>query len=200
MRDQMMLTLLVYRDRGRRCQTADQIHRYEGRVDRNRNQAIGILLGRPFEPGGKAGERPEAGKRTIWQDQKREGIKTAGIAIGADRDFLHLRRQPGQKMRDQRLAPQLHEGFIGAAQARPGATGEDQTGNHVLIKPGIKPGIKRASSGDQTGANDGDRTRDNRYHKPALYQLSYVRHQMRCIKRGGSYCAHPVPVNVLGVK
>ncbi len=27
------------------------------------------------------------------------------------------------------------------------------------------------------GANDGDRTRDNRYHKPALYQLSYVRHQ-----------------------
>lgn len=26
------------------------------------------------------------------------------------------------------------------------------------------------------GANDGDRTRDNRYHKPALYQLSYVRH------------------------
>ena len=28
----------------------------------------------------------------------------------------------------------------------------------------------------ETGANDGDRTRDNRYHKPALYQLSYVRH------------------------
>ena len=27
------------------------------------------------------------------------------------------------------------------------------------------------------GANDGDRTRDNRYHKPALYQLSYVRHK-----------------------
>ncbi len=30
----------------------------------------------------------------------------------------------------------------------------------------------------KTGANDGDRTRDNRYHKPALYQLSYVRHRM----------------------
>ncbi|GAL98312.1 hypothetical protein AA0312_0133 [Acetobacter tropicalis NRIC 0312] len=29
------------------------------------------------------------------------------------------------------------------------------------------------------GANDGDRTRDNRYHKPALYQLSYVRHTAR---------------------
>ena len=26
------------------------------------------------------------------------------------------------------------------------------------------------------GANDGARTRDNRYHKPALYQLSYIRH------------------------
>jgi hypothetical protein len=158
MRDQMMLTLLVYRDRGRRCQTADKIHRYEGRVDRNRNQAIGILLGRPFEPGGKAGERPEAGKRAIWQNQKREGIKTAGIAIGADRDFLHLRCQPGQKMRDQRLAPQLHECFIGAAQARPGATGEDQTSNHVLIKPGIKPGIKR---GIKRGSNWGERRGSN---------------------------------------
>ena len=28
------------------------------------------------------------------------------------------------------------------------------------------------------GARDGDRTRDNRYHKPALYQLSYSRHKM----------------------
>lgn len=31
-----------------------------------------------------------------------------------------------------------------------------------------------------TGANDGDRTRDNRYHKPALYRLSYVRHTVSC--------------------
>ena len=29
----------------------------------------------------------------------------------------------------------------------------------------------------QIGARDGDRTRDNRYHKPALYQLSYSRHK-----------------------
>ena len=28
----------------------------------------------------------------------------------------------------------------------------------------------------QSGANDGARTHDNRYHKPGLYQLSYVRH------------------------
>ncbi len=27
-----------------------------------------------------------------------------------------------------------------------------------------------------TGANDGARTHDNRYHKPGLCQLSYVRH------------------------
>ena len=26
------------------------------------------------------------------------------------------------------------------------------------------------------GANDGDRTRDNRNHNPGLYQLSYIRH------------------------
>lgn len=26
------------------------------------------------------------------------------------------------------------------------------------------------------GANDGARTRDNWYHKPVLYQLSYIRH------------------------
>ncbi len=31
----------------------------------------------------------------------------------------------------------------------------------------------------KNGANDGDRTRDNRYHKPALYQLSYIRHIFR---------------------
>lgn|SRR5690606_3065247 len=29
------------------------------------------------------------------------------------------------------------------------------------------------------GANDGTRTHDNRYHKPGLYQLSYVRHYNR---------------------
>ncbi len=29
----------------------------------------------------------------------------------------------------------------------------------------------------RAGVNDGDRTRDNRYHKPALYQLSYVHHK-----------------------
>ena len=34
-------------------------------------------------------------------------------------------------------------------------------------------------AGKEAGANDGDRTRDNRYHKPALYQLSYVRHTSR---------------------
>lgn len=28
----------------------------------------------------------------------------------------------------------------------------------------------------KAGANDGARTRDHRYHKPALYQLSYIRH------------------------
>ncbi len=44
------------------------------------------------------------------------------------------------------------------------------------------------SGGD--GANDGDRTRDNRYHKPALYQLSYVRHP------GASYRRQPAAVNV----
>ena len=33
--------------------------------------------------------------------------------------------------------------------------------------------------GAKAGANDGDRTRGNRYHKPALYQLSYVRHASR---------------------
>lgn len=27
-----------------------------------------------------------------------------------------------------------------------------------------------------SGANDGARTHDNRYHKPGLYQLSYIRH------------------------
>lgn len=29
-----------------------------------------------------------------------------------------------------------------------------------------------------SGAKDEARTRDNRYHKPGLYQLSYFRHQM----------------------
>ena len=29
------------------------------------------------------------------------------------------------------------------------------------------------------GRTTGIETRDNRYHKPALYQLSYVRHQGR---------------------
>ena len=34
------------------------------------------------------------------------------------------------------------------------------------------------------GANDGDRTRDNRYHKPALYRLSYIRHTaMRSLEK-----------------
>ena len=28
----------------------------------------------------------------------------------------------------------------------------------------------------ENGANDGDRTRDNRNHNPGLYQLSYIRH------------------------
>ncbi len=37
--------------------------------------------------------------------------------------------------------------------------------------------------GNRHGANDGDRTRDNRYHKPALYQLSYVRHMQARLKR-----------------
>jgi hypothetical protein len=31
--------------------------------------------------------------------------------------------------------------------------------------------------GYQNGANDGARTRDNRNHNPALYQLSYNRHK-----------------------
>ena len=45
------------------------------------------------------------------------------------------------------------------------------------------------------GANDGDRTRDNRYHKPALYQLSYVRHQV--FVGGASYRCQAVAVNFL---
>ncbi|GBR04943.1 hypothetical protein AA0323_0882 [Asaia siamensis NRIC 0323] len=37
------------------------------------------------------------------------------------------------------------------------------------------------------GANDGTRTRDHRYHKPALYQLSYIRHTaMPDVKKCGA--------------
>ncbi len=48
------------------------------------------------------------------------------------------------------------------------------------IAVGRLPGGKKG-----TGANDGDRTRDNRYHKPALYQLSYVRHSAGRGSRAG---------------
>jgi len=36
---------------------------------------------------------------------------------------------------------------------------------------------------ERAGVNDGDRTRDNRYHKPALYQLSYVHHSADPVSR-----------------
>ncbi len=34
----------------------------------------------------------------------------------------------------------------------------------------------REDKKQENGANNGDRTRDNRNHNPGLYQLSYIRH------------------------
>ena len=34
---------------------------------------------------------------------------------------------------------------------------------------------------EETGANDGARTRDNRNHNPGLYQLSYSHHMYRTL-------------------
>lgn len=49
------------------------------------------------------------------------------------------------------------------------------------IKPISINKIKKASYTKMpftNGADDRARTDDNRYHKPGLYQLSYVRHQL----------------------
>ena len=42
-----------------------------------------------------------------------------------------------------------------------------------------QPTLRRKEG--NAGAIDGDRTRDNRYHKPALYQLSYDRHSRAAV-------------------
>ena len=49
-------------------------------------------------------------------------------------------------------------------------------GGAVVLHHGLLTLLDMADPEFGAGANDGGRTRDNRYHKPALYQLSYIRH------------------------
>jgi hypothetical protein len=72
-----------------------------------------------------------------------------------------LRPKPVQNFIKETMCAERKQGLVDPAQPDCPAAGEHEAG---------RGGI---------GANDGDRTRDNRYHKPALYQLSYVRHRGR---------------------
>ena len=45
------------------------------------------------------------------------------------------------------------------------------------FEPDCKHKKNSANAEFKHGANDRARTDDNRYHKPGLYQLSYVRHR-----------------------
>ena len=52
----------------------------------------------------------------------------------------------------------------------------DEFVNIYVYKIYKKKAPKTRCISKKTGANDEARTHDNRYHKPGLYQLSYVRH------------------------
>ncbi len=44
-----------------------------------------------------------------------------------------------------------------------------------------------SATGHKNGVDDGNRTHDRRYHKPELYQLSYIHHNSHCLARPAGF-------------
>jgi hypothetical protein len=101
---------------------------------------VRALAGGPLQTSGDAGERAAARQRAVRQDIQRKSVKAGGVAIGADGDLFHLRRQAAKQMRDQRLAVQLDKRLIQAAEAATPAARKDQGTHHEGGRFRICPG------------------------------------------------------------
>ena len=114
---------------GARCpgQPHHQIGREERRVPGG-TRDMGIALGRsPAHPLQDTSQRPGKALHGIRHHRQAELGEAGRVAIGVQHHLAHLRLQPGDDARQQRLAAEPEQRLVAAPHAPGKATGEDYT-------------------------------------------------------------------------